>query len=171
MPRILSDAEIAMLVQEKKPLPSDWRSRMVPRPNQGDHLRSSALDIVGERSHAFRLIARENNLPLQDFSVILLFTDSDGETYVLRRNNGEHNSKHTNRWEKDRGLPNAVIERRMFHRHFATERYQLSGYPIDGYAEATTDYHDFSSAVGDLLANCGFERPIGESPGAGVGGA
>ena len=160
-----------MLVQERKPLASDWRSRMVPRPNQGNHLGGSALDITGEHGHTFRLIARENNLPLQDFSIILLFIDSDGEGYRLRRNNGEHNSRHTNKWEKERGLPNAVIERGRFHRHFATERYQLSAYPIDGYAEATTDYHDFSSAVDDLLAKCGFERPIGGSQQRGLGGA
>ncbi len=160
-----------MLVQEKKPLSSDWRSQMVPRPKQGNRFDESSIDITGEHGHTFRLIARRNNPPLQDFSVILLLIDGNGETYILRRNNGEHNSKHTNKWEKERGLPNAVIEKRIFHRHFGTERYQRSGYPIDGYAEATADYHDFNSAVDDLTAECGFERPIGDSPRTGFGGA
>ena len=159
-----------MLVQEKKPLSSDWRNRMVPRPDRGNHLGGSERDIIGEHGHAFRLIARENNLPLQDFSVILLLIDSNGETYTLRRHNGEHNSKHTNKWEKERGLPNAVIERKRFHRHFATERYQLSGYPIDGYAEVTADYHDFDSALDDMLDQCGFERPAGEISRTRLGG-
>ena len=159
-----------MLVQQRKPLPANWRSQMVPHSKQGNRFGESTLDVTGEHGHAFRVIARQNNLPLQDFSVILLFIDSDGETYRLRRNNGEHNSRHTNKWEKENGRTNAVIERRRFHRHFASERYQLNGYPIDGYAEPTADYHDFNSAVEDLLARCGFEEPTGESPQTGYGG-
>ncbi len=160
-----------MLIQERKPLPNNWRSHMIPRPNRGNHLGGSELDVTGEHGHTFRLIARENNLPLQDFSVILLLIDANGETYILRRNNGEHNSKHTNKWEKEQGLPNTVIERKTFHRHFATERYQLSGYPIDGYAELATDYHDFDTAVDDLVAKCGFEESVGERVQPGLGGA
>ena len=160
-----------MLIQERKPLASDWRSRMVPRPNQGNHLGGSELDVTGEHGHTFRVIARENNLPRQDFSVILLLIDADGETHILRRNNGEHNSKHTNKLEKERGLPNAVIERGRMHRHFATERYQLAGYPIDGYAELAADYHDFDTAVDDLLVKCGFQGSVGERVQPGLGGA
>lgn len=160
-----------MLVRERKPLAPDWLSRMVPRPKRGNRYGESEIDVTGEHGHTFRLIARRNNSRPQDFSVVLIFIDSDGERYILRRNNGAHNSKHTNKIEKEYGLSNPVIASGSFHRHFATERYQTSGQSIDGYAEPAIDYHDFDSALGDLLDKCGFVRPVGGSRQTGRGGA
>ena len=146
-----------MLVRERKPLAPDWLSRMVPRPKR-ENLDEFVLDVTGEHGHRFRLITHRNNSQPQDFSVVLVFIDSDGEPYILRRNNGAHKSKHTNKLEKEDGQPNPVIASGSFHRHFATERYQTSGQSIDGYAEQTVDYHDLDSALDDLLDKCGFVR-------------
>ena len=147
-----------MLVRERKPLPDNWRRRMVPRPKQGLRFGEFAIDVASQEGREFRLIARQNHAGRLDFSIILLFIDSDGHEYVLRRNNGMHSSRHTNRWEKENNLPNATVEI-GFHRHFATERYQVNGYDLEGYAEATYDYRDFTSAIDDLLEKCGFVKP------------
>ena len=151
-----------MLIHERKPLPRNWRRRLTPRPKQGNRFGEFTIDVIGGAGNAFRLLARQNRPQLLDFSVILLFVDRDGHEYILMRNNGMH-SRHTNRWEKARGLPGAVIEIGP-HRHLATERYQLEGYSLEGYAESTDDYHDFPGAVDDMLERCGFERMSADSP-------
>ena len=163
MVRVLPDSEIAALVQEPKPLPADWRRRLIPRRKQGNRFGEFAIDVPGAGGHAFRLLARQNHPGLLDFSVILLFVEEDGHEYILVRNNGRHSSRHSNRWEKAHGLPGAVVEIGP-HRHVATERYQANGLPIDSYAEPSDDYHDFPSAVDDMLEKCGFERPFADNP-------
>lgn len=163
MVRALSDSEIAALVRERKPLPADWRRRLIPRRKQGNRFGEFSIDVPGDAGHAFRLLARQNHPGLLDFSVILLFVDEDGHEYILVRNNGVHSSRHSNRWEKARGLPGAIIGIGP-HRHFATERYQEDGYAMDGYAEPTADYYDFASAVGDMLDKCGFEKSFADNP-------
>ena len=87
-----------------------------------------------------------------------MFEDADGSEYRLIRYNGKHSSRHTNRWEKDRGRAGWRIGP-AFHIHRATERYQRDGYRIDGYAEVTADYTDFGSALDAFIDACGFRRP------------
>ena len=41
----------------------------------------------------------------------------------------------------------------------ATERYQLAGLDIDGYAESTNKYQDFDSALRVMLVDCNFAIP------------
>jgi hypothetical protein len=94
--------------------------------------------------------------------LILLFQDSDGTEYRLTRFNGRHPSQHTNKWEKARGLPNAIF-RNCFHVHRATERYQVEGYEIDGYAEVTTEYDSFDSALHAFVRSNGFSLPDAEA--------
>ena len=168
MARLLTDGEIAMLVQERKPLPSNWR-RLLALRTKGAH-QEFEIPVTGGEGHAFRLVARRNSRNPLDFSVILMFVDGD-ETARLRRNNGAHASDHANKWERDNGIAAWLIERGSFHRHFATERYQAEGFIIDGYAEPADDYHDFPGAVDDMLRQCGFTEPDGSTPRLGLGDA
>jgi hypothetical protein len=62
----------------------------------------------------------------------------------------------TNKWEKDNGIPNHRFGP-AFHIHRATQRYQGSGYKIDGFAEATTKYSDFHAALNQFLVECSFK--------------
>ncbi len=71
------------------------------------------------------------------------------------RCNGLHPSRHTNRWEKERDLPNSSFNP-AFHIHQATERYQIAGYAIDGYAETTEEYSSYEAALAAFLSRCGL---------------
>ena len=53
MARLLTDGEIAMLIQERKPLPDDWRRRLALR-MKGPH-EEFEIPVTGEAGHAFRL--------------------------------------------------------------------------------------------------------------------
>jgi hypothetical protein len=54
---ILSDKEIDDLVQERKPLPEDYRAKMQMRAKTGHKERE--LDFKGEGGNEFRLILRQ----------------------------------------------------------------------------------------------------------------
>lgn len=112
----LTDREIADLLNERKSLPDDYRSRIQVRPKRGHKERE--LDIVGEDGSEFRLIIRQSTINSLDFSVIVAFRDP-GSTQLLRlkRYNGKSH-EHSNRLEG--GAPFYD-----FHIHTATERYQL----------------------------------------------
>jgi hypothetical protein len=159
MSRILSDTEIQQLLQEHKPLPENWetRLRLIPKSQEAFHQRD--YPVQGSNGHEFRLILRSNHLHHQDFSVLLIFKDTDGTEYVLRRHNGTHPSKHTNEYEKRQNLPNAELPI-CFHRHLATERYQRAGLRIDGYAEQTNDYNDIHTAQNAMIRDARFVLPL-----------
>lgn len=161
MPRILTDAEIAALLAEEQPLPKNYERRLRPVPGTSYRGARAALSIQGVTGNRFTIDVRDNPHILLDFSIILRFMDADGSEYRLLRYNGKHPSEHTNRWENKRGLPNAKF-RNAFHIHRATERYQLEGYPIDGYAETTNAYYSRESALRALISDNGFTY---ESPG------
>ncbi len=95
-----------------------------------------------------------------DFSIILTFVDKDRTEYRLLRFNGRHPSQHTNKLEKRKGLSNSVFRNR-FHIHRATERYQVDGLEIDGYAEVTERYDSFDSALTIFVSENGIKTPDG----------
>lgn len=157
--RTLRDPEIADLIREAKPLPDNWQNQFATKPKKGYQHEERAIQVSGEAGHIFRVILRQNRLNDFDFSIILLFQDKDGRQYRLVRYNGKHSSQHTNKWEKSEGRPDYRFGP-AFHIHRATERYQEAGLPIDGFAEVTTDYHDFNSALQRFLRDCNFrEKP------------
>ncbi len=146
MPRILTDDEVAQLLVEVKPLPSGWKEKLIPRDKH--HLAHKQRDLMVSAisGHVFRIILRQAVLNPDDFSIILVFRDTTGEEYRLSRFNGKHPSDHTNKIEKRDQKPNSSF-RNVFHIHRATERYQLAGFDIVGYAEPTTAYNSFESAL------------------------
>ncbi len=158
MSRVLTDNEIAALLAEAKPLPTNWASRLAVREKAGQMHRQRELELLGGGGHHFRVILRQNLLNQLDFSIILTLVDADGSEYRLVRFNGRHPSQHTNTWEKRNGLTDWSFRNR-FHVHRATERYQVDGLEIDGYAEVTEGYNSFESALTEFVINNGIEAP------------
>lgn len=159
MARIISDTEIGQLLQEEKPLPENWATRLRLIPKSKETFNQRDYPVQGSNGHEFRLIFRSNRLHPQDFSVLLIFKDTDGTEYVLRRHNGTHPSRHTNEYEKRKNLPNAELPI-CFHRHLATERYQRAGLRIDGYAEQANDYNDIHTARNAMFRDARFVLPV-----------
>jgi hypothetical protein len=146
---LLTDAEIAALISEAKPLEPGYFSKLQLRPKQGH--RERELDINGANGSQFRLILRQNLFNALDFSVILAYSvASSSQLFRLRRYNGKCH-EHTNQIERTKFYD--------FHIHFATERYQHSGLREDAYAEATDRYGDFQGALDCLIQDCGLIRP------------
>lgn len=153
---ILTEADIASLLAEKKPLPVNWKTRLNLRPKSDLRFTHRDYQVKGENHGIFRIIARQNTLNILDFSIILTFTSQGGNEYRLVRFNGKHPSAHTNKWEHARKLKGTHHFRSTFHIHRATERYQVDGYDIDGFAEETTDYGSFDTALDLFVRSNGF---------------
>lgn len=150
----LKDDEIARLIQELKPLPSDYLRRLQLQPKKLNH-KEAQLDVRGAMGSEFRIIARQALQNPLDFSMILAWRDrsSSNQWFRLRRYNGKH-GVHTNKIEGDSFYD--------FHIHQATRRYQRSGWREDAYAEPTDRFHDVRTALECLIADCGFELPPDE---------
>ena len=144
-----SDAEIAWMVAERKPLPDNYRSRVQLRDKRGHKERE--LDLTGADGTEYRLILRQSDFNALDFSIILALNPThSNQLFRLRRYNGKSH-EHTNQIEG-----NAFYD---FHVHYATERYQESGGREDGYAEPTDRFADFHAALRCMLRDCGFVAP------------
>ena len=146
---ILSDAEIAALIRERKPLDSGW-SALWTRREKGRHVEHQ-IDVTGANSTAFRLIVRRNDNDPADFSVVLAVRGLHSDRlFILRRYDGRTH-RHKNAIEGDAF--------RGFHIHFATERYQRRGYREDAFAELTDRYDNVDGALRCLAADARFELP------------
>jgi hypothetical protein len=144
-----SDNEIVALVQERKPLPADWRSRLSLRPKRGHQERD--LELNGDRNSEFRLILRQNKINQLDFSIILAVrVPGSNQIFRLRRYNGKSH-EHTNHIED--------VTFYDFHIHMATERYQEIGPREDSYAEPTDRYGDFHGALRCLIEDANLDMP------------
>ncbi len=158
---ILRDKEIETLLKEPKILPDNWQSQFQLKDKNNFQHQERSIEIKGDSGNSFRVIIRRNKINTFDFSIILIYRDKDGKEYRLLRYNGKHPSEHTNKLEEEQGLPNSKFGP-SFHIHKAIERYQEAGYPIDGYAEVVTTYHDFRSALNSFLKDNNFRKPKNE---------
>jgi len=146
---LLTDAEISALISETKQLEPGYLSRLQLRPKRGHSERE--LDIVGANGSAFQLILRQNLVNVLDFSAILAYSvPSSSQVFLLRRYNGKSH-EHTNKIERQTFYD--------FHIHFATERYQRSGWKDEAYAEVTNRYADFQGALDCLIQDCALVLP------------
>jgi hypothetical protein len=144
-----SDQEIAALIQERKPLPADWRNRVRLRPKRGHEERD--LELTGDGGGEFRMILRQNRINRLDFSLILAVrVPQSNQLFRLRRYNGKSH-EHTNHIEDQTFYD--------FHIHMATERYQEIGTREDAYAEPTDRYGDFHGALRCLIDDANLEVP------------
>lgn len=156
--RVLTDQEIADLITEPKVVPDNWYSRLDAKDKSHYQHKEKEVDVEGSNGNLFRVIIRQNKLNMLDFSIILTLREKDSNLeYNLLRYNGKHPSRHTNKWEKENRLPDYAFDP-AFHIHRATQRYQESGYKIDGYAEVTTRFSDFHSALNQFLIECNFKK-------------
>lgn len=112
-----TDAEIARLLAEEKPLPADWQQRFRLSSKLGHDERE--LIVAGRAGSQFRVIFRKSRSNSLDFSVILgVDIPLSNRLFRLRRYNGKSH-EHTNQIEGDSFYD--------FHIPMATERYQLRG--------------------------------------------
>jgi hypothetical protein len=144
-----SDQEIALLLQERKPLPTDWRNRIQLRAKRGHDERD--LVLLGDAGGEFRVILRQNKINALDFSVILAVRVPNSNTvFRLRRYNGKSH-EHTNHIEDQTFYD--------FHIHMATERYQEIGTREDAYAQPTDRYGDLHQALRCLIEDANLDVP------------
>ena len=152
MALLYSDAEIAALLRERKPLSDDWQTRMMRREKRGQI--EHRLDIAGADSTPFSLIIRRSERDSSDFSAILgVRTMALEQLFILRRCDGRSH-RHRNAIEGDRF--------RDFHIHTATERYQRRGYREDGFAQPTERYSDLDGAIRCLFSDAHLDPPPGQ---------
>lgn len=144
-----SDQDITRMIQERKPLPDNYGSRILFRVKRGHKERE--LDVDGSEGGKYRIILRQSNINTLDFSIILAVTPSgSNQPFRLLRCNGKSH-EHTNLIEAD------TFD--GFHIHKATERYQDLGANEEAFAEPTNCYSDFYSALRCFLEICCFEPP------------
>lgn len=149
-----SDSEIARMLEERKPLPGKYHLRVQLREKRGH--KEGELDVVGENGTQYRLILRQSDFNILDFSIILAVIPSkSNQLFRLRGYNGKH-GEHTNKIEGETFY--------NFHIHEATERYQESGMKEDAFAKVTDRYADFHGALRCMIEDCGFETPLDAIP-------
>lgn len=149
MAATFSDEDISRLINEKKSLPSDYRTKIQIRPKSGHKERE--LDIKGADGGDYRIILRQSNFNPLDFSVIVAYRPPmSNQLFRLRRYNGKSH-EHTNPIEGESFYD--------FHVHQATERYQEIGAREDTYASPTDQFADFQQAISCMIKDCGFEIP------------
>ncbi len=147
-----TDQEIRKMIDEEKPLPDNYLTRLQLREKRGHKERE--IDVTGLAGNTYRLILRQSDFNVLDFSIILsLAPFGSNILFRLRRHNGKSH-EHTNRIEGNRFYD--------FHIHEATERYQEIGAREDAFAEPTDRFSDFHSALRCLLDDCAFRMPSGE---------
>jgi hypothetical protein len=148
---VLSDAEIARLLNERKQLPATFPEcvRLTPRQM---HLRYDVA-APGDDGGEFRLMLRQSQEDRLDFSAILAYRPPTSNIWIrLRRYNG-----------KSHGHRNTIEKGPLFfdfHIHTATERYmRRSGKDPEHYAEPTNRYTSLQGAMECLLEDCNFDYP------------
>jgi len=150
MAAIFSDQDISRLIQERKPLPDDYRTKIQTRPKLGHKERE--LDVKGADRGDYRLILRQSVFNPLDFSIILAYRPpQSNQLFRLQRYNGKSH-EHTNPIEGETFYD--------FHIHQATEKYQEIGAREDTFAKPTDRFADFQQAIACMFKDCGFEMPF-----------
>lgn len=148
-----TDDEIAALIAERKLLLSMRQLPLKFRDKRGH--REASIDVQRDSVGTFRIIIRISRFNPSDFSIILASPMQESRFFHLRRYDGMH--EHTNLLESTRRNKDKFYD---FHIHTATERYQESAFPHDGYAESTERYNDIDGAFNCLIedANLHFAQ-------------
>ena len=146
---LLRDADIQKLLEEKKPLPANFRQQLSTKPKHGH--KEGELAVKGVDGSEFHLIIRQSDTNPLDFSVILAYTlPRINKSIILCRYNGKHED--TNRLERQTFYD--------FHIHKITERYQDSSFKGETFADSTDRYSDLDGAIECLIIDCGFILPF-----------
>ncbi len=146
-----TDQQIASFLSEQKALPENWQARA--RMSRKRKHKERHIDIEGADGSEFRIILKQSEVNVLDFSVILgVLMPQSNLLFRLRRCNGKSHP-HTNRMEG-----NSFYD---FHIHMATERYQEMGMREDAYAETTDRYGTFDGALQCLYEDANIDVPGG----------
>ena len=149
MPAILSDQQISEMISEEKMLPHNYDSLFELKRKKGHREREISIKRID--GSLFKIIMRQNEINVLDFSLILAYEfPKSNQVLRLRRYNGKSH-QHTNRIER-----NTFYD---FHLHFASERYQAAGLKEDGYAEVSDRYTDIQSAMQCFIPDCNIILP------------
>jgi len=144
-----TDAEIEEMIREPKTLPHDFSTLPKLNPKRGH--KEKQYDVNGAHGNNYRIILRQSDTNLIDFSVILdLIPPDSNHLFTLRRYNGKSH-EHTNSIEHETFYD--------FHIHMATERYQDLGSDEETYAEATDRYNEIHAALSCMIEDCTFVLP------------
>jgi len=146
MTLILTDNEIADLIQEDKPL---LKQPIIQIKEKRGH-KEQKIKIEGGNGNRFVLILRQSLFNQLDFSAILgYFIPQTNNKILLKRYNGKSH-EHSNPLEKTEKFYD-------FHIHQATERYQLAGFRAEHYALATKRYGNLNQAIECLYDDCNIQ--------------
>lgn len=146
---ILNDMEISNLIKERKEFPRNYEILFQTKDKKGH--REQEIALPRSDGSQFKVILRQNQINLLDFSLILGYMPPKTTALIrLRRYNGKSH-QHTNKIEKEIFYD--------FHIHQATERYQISGFDEDGYAVTSSDFTDIQSALNCLVKDCSIVLP------------
>lgn len=145
---ILVDKVIDSLINEEKHVDKQITLADIKFKHEKGHRRYDK-EITGVNKSIFILKIRQNEKNPLDFSVILAYhIANSNKVFRLRRYNGKSHN-HSNCLEKTQ-------IKNTFHIHYATERYQISGFQEDGYAQITDRYSDLDGALKCMMADCHF---------------
>lgn len=164
MRRIIPDVEIDDFLREEKHLPDDWRQQLHPKIMIHSRHLGSQLTLDGAAGNKYIIETRQSPDNCLDYSIILVFREigDAGEEYVLLRCNGIHRARHSNKIEQRQGAPGAVFDP-CPHIHMATERYQMTEWDMDAYAQPTDLYRTFPEALEYFTRHYGFRRPSADT--------
>jgi hypothetical protein len=142
---VINEATIAQLLRCEKILRQSINSLEYKRRHAFTNSVEAETELSSENGR-FILKIRINKVIDNDFSVILLWEDSERRWHTIRRHNSNtHN--HTNVIEKN-------DTKWEYHKHMITERYQNFGDKEEDYAEATQDYNSVESAINSMMNDC-----------------
>jgi hypothetical protein len=144
----LTDEQIKDLLEERKPLPEDFRNHLTAKPKSSRKHIEADLAFAGVDGHKFISSIRRSTENTTGFSVILQYVEErTNKHYILIRCNGKH--EHSNQIEKEKI--------NGFHIHMATERYLDMGNNSPGYAYLTDEYTSYSGALDTMIRRYGFQ--------------
>lgn len=159
---LLTDARIVELLMERKDVSAADFARLTRQGKSKAHgaFSETQVDLTGALGNKYRIICQRHARNALQFAVQILYVDSDENEYRLIRVAGRPTSSHTNELERRAGQPHSQVPR-GFRVNRLTERYQLSAYEEDGFAESANDRcSDFDTAIQLLGTLATFIWPI-----------
>lgn len=157
---VLPRDTIRTLLRTPKTADPGWVQRLLENPTRDRPTVHEPLTVAGEVTPRgrFEVVCARPWSP--KFSVMLWFTDSQNNRYVLRRMNGPR-AFHRNRWSL--GRPTIVGAHIHCLTEFYLRRQHLPDVDPAGYAVPTRRYGDASGAI-DVLAHSARIESQGELP-------
>ena len=147
---ILKDEFVKAIIDSSKQIPKSKKDPFRMTDNNGN--RRASIDLICPH-YEVKMGIRQALDDSLDFSVLLIYTDANGRTYILRRYNGDH-GKHTD------PITSEII--RGPHIHMITEECQHKTHKDECHAEATDRYHTLEQAIGVFMKDMNIHHEMGK---------